>query len=199
MSNQRKRPGGLLAICVIGILLGALGLCMSGFAAFGLVISPQVFEMQERMLQQPGMPRDPATDRMLQSQRRIQEVTERWYPVQGAIILFDIVLSIALLGGSVVALSWSAFAPSALVGIFGAGTLYEVAKTGVSIWIQIANTEALQAAFQSDPAMGGMQGSVAAGMTIGICFAVGWAVLKIAYFASGLVYMRKRDTRDLFA
>jgi hypothetical protein len=92
------RPSWLTAICVLCIVLGALGLVNSVFGTFGMVLGPQ-FQRMMAAQPQPGMPDDlrEAQQKMQTDMYKIQ--TKYIWPLGLSILMRVVVCSLLLVGG----------------------------------------------------------------------------------------------------
>ena len=129
------RPGGLIAVCVIAIVLGGLGLCGSLFGLVALVAQPSL-QKAFTLPQQPGMPNRFAKTQN-EMQEKIQAVAGRYRGVSLGVSLLKAVFSVSLLLGGIMAMKLNPKAGSFLVAVFAAVIVFEILAAVVTVVVQL--------------------------------------------------------------
>ncbi len=202
---EKKRPGGLLAIAIIGIILGSLGGCMGLWGMGSVALQGPLQESQRRMLERSGD--NPQIQAQLAAQDEIYEVTRRWMPFTLTHQGLNLIASMVLLAASVLLLRWSGVAPAVFLGAVVANVVVDAAGSILGILVQQDTSEVMQrmmAATASGtpgapPEMERMfEGIMQASSFVGVCFGVGWLLVKLGFYVWGVVYLRRPATRGLF-
>jgi hypothetical protein len=208
--QPRTCPGGLTAVCVISIVLGALGLggslfslvCIVGQSTLQNVFKENAFKMPR----QPGMPDGPfqAQEEM---QKKIEEMTRRYQGINIGVVLLNLVISAGLLVGGIMGLKMVPKARVWLVTVLAAAILFEIIAAVIAIFIQIEMASFMSGSMSkiiSSMPKGGPQGGNAIEtfgkifMFVGIAFSVGWALAKIIFYGFSVLYLRRPNIRQLF-
>ena len=199
-----SRPGWYTFFCVIAIIMGSLG------AANALMGTPMLIfagSLQQSFQGQPpqGMPPDVAE---LQNQMNAEmlAITNRYFWFLLAAQLLLAVVAVALLIGGVRALGMSRSGAKLLSMMFLATAIFELARLVLTIVHQMEASQVMQKYFaplmeKAASAQGG-QGLppgmnqfvttiMSIGMGVGICFAVGWVIVKLAVYLSGWFYLNR--------
>ncbi len=201
-----KRPGGVLVVIVVGLLLGSLGTCgaISGLA--GQLLQDSMQQLSQDMAAASSAGDDEMLRRQLEMQERMQEVTAAYRPAifvhQGLNLLTSVVLVVAC----ILLVRWSARGPGLFIGAAIASLLVDLAGGAVQLVMQWSMNAIMQDYMSSltagDPSLAGMERTMSAAMgaggAVGICFAVGWLVLKTAFYVGGSMQVGKREVRELF-
>jgi hypothetical protein len=203
---DRKRPGPLLAIAILGLILGAMGVIGGCFGLVTQLTQDQINAATRAMLEnQPGQ-----TPEMLEQQDLMQErlraITDPLMPALIAYQALNLIASLALAIGAWMVLQWKpkglelfsrAALGSLLVEIPGAALVIYVqyqTKLVMSGYVTGLNDPALGA--EGERAMGAvMDASGSLAMIVGIV----WIVLKLGYYAWAMFYTRDSEVRALFA
>jgi len=199
----RRRPGGLTAVCVIAIVLGALGLCMSLVGLASLAFQDKLEEFAMRQQQPPpGMP-DGFLKAQMEMQKKIQEiqqnVTHRYRGANMGILLLNLVFASSLLAGGIMTLKMNPTARTFLVGVFAAVIVFEIVRTVVTVFMQLD----MFAELSTIPSVGSGPADVIltfakvvaiGGMAFGIVLGLG----KVIFYAIGACYLRRPNIRQLF-
>jgi len=202
-----KRPGGLVAVGVIAILLGLIGLCGASIGIFGLAMTDRLQTMQDRAIQ--TMPPSPQTQPMQAMERRMRAATERFKVPNVSIAAIGAVLGSALILGSALMLAWRPPGRAMLLGAFAFGIVYELAAGAFGIYqqfeIQAITREYMQQLTQVSgpngaPSPGAgqwMNGVMGASLATGLLCGGVWIALKLAAYIGGTIYLRKPEIRSL--
>jgi hypothetical protein len=206
--GEPSRPGQLLAIAVIGIILGSLGGCGGLVGLAGGVMQGRMMEQQVEILERSGMPAE-QVDRQRRMVDRMRAVTAEWLPFTATHQVLNIVASVVLLGASVMLLRWSATGPSLFVVAAAANLIVDTGGAFVGALVQRETSEMTRemmrevsagAGAPPPPGMGDMmEGFVQASAWMGMCLAGGWVLLKLGFYVWGVVYLRKPEVRARFS
>lgn len=204
---KKERPGGLLAIAVIALVLGGLGGCMGLWGVVGNAFQETMSDKQMELIEESGGSQRQA-EMQRQMQERLLEVTRKWRPAVIGHQALNAIVSIFLLAAGIMLLRWN---PKGLQIFFAAAIGNLVVDLGggiLQMFMQMETNEVMQQMMRdittSDPnapaGMGRMMdGIMQASAGVGVCFAVGWGLLKIGYYVAGLLYLRKDHVQRLFS
>jgi hypothetical protein len=203
---DRKRPGGLLLVAMVGIILGVLGVCGGCFGAAGQLFQDSINDTSRAMLEaQPGQTQD-MLDRQQRMQERLEAMTDPLKPALIGYQVLNLIASLALLVGAIFLLKWRPDAPKIFFAAVVASLVIEIPGSLLAVWIQL-QTKAIMADYATglnDPALGpggerAMGAMVDASTTVGFIIAILWVVVKLGYYAYSAIYVRKPAVRALFA
>lgn len=195
------RPGGLTAICVIGLCLAVLGLFSCGTGCLGLVFQSAIQGFTAQM--QQGVPGGQ------ELQEEIAALQARWMPLSTANLVLNAVASGLLLAGSILGLKMSPRTSQIFIPGLICGILQAVAYVGLTAVMQ-QEMQAVMAKQMTQMMQQGPNPAApgAAAMTsgimkmssaIGIAVAVAWALALIVYYGTSIWYLRRKDVRALFS
>jgi hypothetical protein len=205
---RAKRPGGLTAICVIAIVLGALGVPSSlstlASVAFGQATS-KAFVMPE----QPGVNGEFVKTNE-KFQQRVDEVSRRFRGANIGLALMNLVVSVGLLVGAILMLKMNVTARRFLVAVLAVAIVFEIVHTCIFVFIQLQMAPVLA---ESMPRMmkstvpkgqpGAEQaaeiGGIIAKLAVfgGIAFHVARGLAELIYYAVAARYLCKPRIRAL--
>jgi len=202
-----QRPGGLTAICVIAISLGALGACCNVWGLGSAAFQDRLHGMNRRMAEaqhDPGM-----REAQLSMQDEINEYTRAWMPVTTTLAFGGLILSILLVAGGALSLNYKSGGRMLLLVVCVAGTFFDVGRNvveGIFSWRlqqimarSMEHTMALAAAEHGGAAPSGMVGAaMGVGGALGFALMAAWVLVKLAYYVTTLVYVRKPEIRALY-
>jgi len=205
-----SRPTSVTVIAIVAIVLGSLSTCCGLYAGFGLVMTDRLQAMSDQMAQ-VGQPEGSASVRA-QREMQAELVTFQagWAPFTGSFVVIQLLVALLSILGGALALSAKPIGRSMLMGAFGLGTVFELGRSVVETLMQfqvIAITQRymtqIVAASQNGrplPAgFGQTMGAVMGGASIaGIVFMLLWALIKIGYYVSSLVLLRREEVRRFF-
>lgn len=198
-----KRPMLWAAVCVLGMFFGGLNVCCSIWGIGGMVMEPYVTDLQKS---QPGMTAEQQKS-MQDAQKRMMDIQHAHRPGQIAELVLAIVLGIVLVAACALAWRGRQSAVNALVGISMIGMVFEVVRTVFEVYVQLAMSRELQQvvlatsqAFPDADTGGAFQKilgwGVGASVGLGVCIAIAWALLKLAYYATTVVATKRPDIRN---
>lgn len=206
-----QRPGGVIAIGVVAIILGCLSSCAGVMACGGVAMQGQMEQMQQASM--AGMPPNVQLDQMQAAQREMMEEQSKYQPITLGSAILGGLLALAILVAAAMALSGREIGRKLLVALFGAGMAFEVVRTGAEVWVQYQMKDIMDRYMSrvmtmsvqpGQPPMpqefeGMMSGVMGAGVAIGMCLLVGWAAAKVVYYGISIGYLRKSEVRASFA
>ena len=205
-----SRPTSVTVIAIVAIVLGSLSTCCGLYAGFGLVMTDRLQAMSDQMAQ-VGQPEGSASVRaQREMQAELFTFQAGWAPFTGSFVVIQLLVALLSILGGALALSAKPIGRSMLMGAFGLGTVFELGRSVVETLMQfqvIAITQRymtqIVAASQNGrplPAgFGQTMGAVMGGASIaGIVFMLLWALIKIGYYVSSLVLLRREEVRRFF-
>lgn len=197
---DRKRPGALLAIAIIGIGLGGLGGCFGVYTILVTSLAAPFAEWQERATElQPD-----------EAQREMQrELNHRLLEVQAdyrAPILahqgVNLLASLLLLAGAIALVRWKKSAPMLMTVAVIANAVVDLGGSVVQWLISRENSAVMADVMQhfpnGPPGMERtMQGVMGASAAMGVCWLVVIVGAKLGYYVWSAIYVRKPNVREL--
>jgi hypothetical protein len=200
------RPGGLIAVCVIALCLGLLGLFGATMQCLGAVLQSAILDFAQN-LQPGGMP-GPQFQQQLQLQQEIMAVQSRWLPFTIGLTVLNAIASLSLIVASILGFclnprtnQW--FVPTLSCAIVHS-LLYVVLTAGMQHEMQAVMAKQMAQMMQqggTPPPPGSalmMSNAMKASSAIGIAVVGGWALLQIVFYATALWYLLQQDVRSLF-
>jgi hypothetical protein len=199
---DRKRPGALLAIALIGIGLGALGGCLGLYTIAATALTGQMAEFQEQMAEM--QPDSAQREFQRELNRAVLEVQARYrvgiIAHQGANFLASIVLLVA----AIALMRWKKSAPGLMTIAVIANVLVDLGGSVLQFFMHRENTAVMEQVMTQFDGAGGppgmertMQGVMGASAAMGICWLVALLVLKLGYYGWAAMYVKKPQTREL--
>jgi len=189
-------PTGLKAICIIAIVLGALGLATS----CGGVVQLAVGESLQSAFNMPAGPGiDPELARAQQEmQAEIVKIGRQNLPLKIVAAVLHILSALGLLVGGIMTLRLSRTGRSILLAGCGAAILYELLQTVLGVMDQLTMMPIVQKFFDQGmpPGAGEMPPAfgqfMAAGVVVGIAFTVIFALVKLAFYLFSVIYLQRK-------
>ena len=197
------RPGALTAVCVIAIVLGALGL-------FGALISCGGLAFRGRMQQLVTMGGPPGAG---DEAAEIQQMQDDIAAVQGKYLAFNVgfvaahfVVAASLLAGGILTLAMRPAGRTVLVSVCGAAIVFELVRAVFQTIVQMETAAVMTPHFEELMAKGGgggpsadlMVNAMRVGVFIGLALGIGFVLAKIVYYSISLVYLRKPHVKARF-
>jgi hypothetical protein len=204
-----RRPGLLTTLCVLCIVLGALGLFNALFGAFGLVIGRQFQQMvMKSQSQTPGVPPEmqEAQEKM---QTEIYAIQDKYLWALGGGLVFRFVASALLLVGGIGALALQPWGRQVLIAGCAVAAPFVLLDAILQSLISMENMTVMNSfmerMIQASPDNGAPQNveGFIRGM-FGVIKIASIAVLsilalaKIALYVFGLIYLHKPHIKALF-
>ncbi len=201
MSDDRTRAPALWVVGILAILLGMLGSCGGLFGIGGPLLQDSVLAAQQDLLDRVGQT-DEQAQRQLEIQRISVEIARRYRVPTMSGQLLNLVSSFALIIGAILLFRWSPSTFAVIAAACVGSALADVIVGVVGVLVQQESAEAMAALLggSGDPQADRVaQGVFRASGTFGICFAAGWLVAKLAFYAGALLYLRRPAVRAEFA
>ncbi|MEM9189956.1 MAG: hypothetical protein AAGF12_12310 [Myxococcota bacterium] len=208
MAGKRKRPGKLLAIAIIGLCIGLLGCGASVMGMFGAIMQQSISGAQaEAFEDMPGTPEAEIYAVQARFQERINEYQAQWMPYTVSLAVANGIVSAVLLLGTILILSGRKLGLAAMTIACALAIPYELSATAFGSWVQMktidlvdemmaemmATTPNLPPDFEAIMSTM-MSGAVIVGMIAGVA----WLLLKLGYYVTAIVYLRKSTTKASF-
>jgi len=202
------RPGWLTALCVICIVLGALGLMNSLFGAVGAAAGPALQTMFQPKGGTPGFPAE-----MEQAQQDLQadmlDVQKKHLVPIILALVFRFVAATLLLAGGLWCLGLREMGRKLLIVGCAVALLFEIGHTILQSFVMMDTmtavnsfAEKMGASMQQGnnaPNIGGfMKWYMSAIMVVQIVVMYGLSLLKAALFTFGLIYLQRTHIKALF-
>jgi hypothetical protein len=203
------RPAMYTFFCVIAIILGALGALNALTGMAGLIFA-QNLQKGFQGPPPPGMSQE-LIDLQDKMNAETLAVTQRFFAFLLPTQILLAIVATGLLVGGVRALGMTRSGAKLLSLAFLVTSIFEVARLVLTIFHQMAIGEVMQKHFgplmekatqqgggKTPPGMSQMMTSfMSIGIAAGICFAVGWVIVKLAIYLSGWVYLNKPNIQAL--
>lgn len=203
---DKKRPGGLTAVVIVGLILGSLGTCGGLSSVVSLAMQDQMQAFSRQMAEMSAQGNPTLLEQQLVMQERVNELNQQWKPALYSHQIVNLLASLVLLAGAILLLKWKPSGPE----IFTAGALASILADGgggvIAVLYQLEIGTVLQeymSGLTSDPALAGAEASMnaigAASTRAGMLFGVAWVAIKLGFYGYGIVLLRKPNVRALFA
>ncbi|MFZ1934566.1 MAG: hypothetical protein WCB27_22670 [Thermoguttaceae bacterium] len=202
-----QRPGGLTAVCVIAIVLGAMGLCFSVLGVASLAFQGQLQKFAKQQQQLPaGMANGPLKTQMeaqMKTQGKINEVAQRvshrHLGASSAILVLNLLVSAGLLAGGIATLKLSPKGRQFLIAVFLAAIVFEIVRGVVLVLTQLDMAAELSAIPNAGAGPAEMMLTMMKVMAIGTM--VLWLALALGlviFYGIGASYLRRPTIVPLF-
>jgi hypothetical protein len=201
------KPGWLTALCVICIVLGALGLINAILGTAAELAGPY-FQAMLSPRGGPGIPAD-----MQQAQQDLMDemnvIKQKYFILSLALLGFRFVAAGLLLYGGLRCLGLSEAGRKLLIAACAVALVFELSQTIIQSLVYLQNLTAMNSAmerFQSSLSNGSappglqavMKWTMRISMILPIILAYGMALLKGGVFLFGLSYLRREHIKVLF-
>lgn len=205
------RPTSVTVIAIVAIVLGALSTCCGLSAGFSLVMNDRLQAMNHQLAGVGHRADDPVVSEQRAMQAELTTFQHRWAPFSGSVVVLQLFIAILSILAGALTLSGKSVGRVMLLVMFGAGTLFEIARTTGETLMQFQMTDVMQrymgrvmtASQHGRPPVQGLEqtmGAVVGGATVaGIVMMLLWALVKIAYYVTGLFVMQRADVRRYFS
>jgi len=203
----KTRPGWLTALCVVCIVLGALGILNSLVGTAAVIAGPR-FQSMFQPRPSPGMP-----DEMLQAQQElmneINAVQARHFVTNLILLSFKFVAAVLLLVGGLRCLGLSEGGRKTLLVACAVALLFEIVhsilQTLVNLEMMTATNSAVEkfestvTSSNSPPGTASiMKWTIRGAFIVPIISSYFMSLLKSCLFVFGLVYLNKKHIKVLF-
>jgi|GEM_PF-6011540 hypothetical protein len=199
-----ERPKGVMAIGVIGIILGG----MNALAAFGGMIGFAVnvfFKEFFQKLMIPNMNPAPGSHEevQLKMQLAMQAVGEKYLVAQFLLAILAAVVAYMLIRGGIGAIRQVPSARKLFIYGMAVGIIQEILNGVATTMVQmetfgIMKTMAESLTANNQPGAEAAQMVIMGSMMLGVVMAVIWIVLKLVYFGIGLKILNKPSTVEYY-
>jgi hypothetical protein len=207
---MRKRPGLLTAVCIISIVLAAMGIMISLSSAVSMGIGVERIQRWTQSFTPPN-PNPRMQELQDQMQQEIMAATQSWQVFNWIMLAGLLLLAVSLLIGAIQTLGLKALGRRLLMGVFVALVVLDVLRAIAAMSIQLKTQRAMRTYMPQlmesaappgqpiPPQLGRMMSAMTgAAVVFGIVIAVFWVALKIAFYLFGLLYLRRPAIRSLF-
>lgn len=210
-------PVWLKAVCIVSIVLGALGLLMAMTGIAGQLFTEEAQKSTLRMIEAMQVGGLPPQMRELQQEMMDQSavVQRRWMPINLAICIVHLFVATALLAGGIQALRMKASGRKLLLMALWSAILFELGRlppAGIMQWemSKIMGPFAqrmMDAAAPPGKAMPPgqkktiqmiMRSSMVAGVLIGVLTAVGMAIVKLSFYGASVWLLTRPHFRAMY-
>jgi hypothetical protein len=206
--SGKKKSTGALFVAIVALVMGLLGVGAGGMGLLGAIFQEQLAQQQQGLFPMP-----PEAGEAAELQQRMQEeltdVNRRHRIPLIAHGAMNVLASAALLGAGILLFMWKPMAPMVFVIAAVANLLIDIGGAITGLLVQREMNE-IMGRYMSAIATGGaadappgmdrmMDGIMQASATAGICFALGWLVLKLGYYAGATLYLRRPAVRALYS
>lgn len=188
MSEGRERSATLWAVGIFSILMALLGGCGGLFSLGGMAAQDQLLEFRDRSLE--GRERSDAQQAQIEYGDRVVAVQRSYRPAMIAGQVLNMLGAFGLFISAILLFRWSPATFAVMAGACGINALADITTGVVGVLVSNATLTLMRET--------GVNGAEAAQMggVAGICFAAGWGVVKLAFYAGALLAIRHE--RDLF-
>jgi hypothetical protein len=206
-AHATKRPGGLTAICVIGIILGVLGVLAALLGAGGLVVNKVFREQLANQQQAPGMPQGMA-DAQQKMQEAMYAVADRYFiadvillPIHGLISAFLILAgarAMTLVPETRTLFQWALIAALVMLLVMAVKSIVQnIEMFGVmdQFFKEMAGNMPGAGGQGKDMLVTAMR----IGMIIGAVFGFGWQFILFFFYGLSLNYLSRPNIVALYA
>jgi len=209
LTGRRKRPGGLVAVCVIAIVLGGLGVFSSLSFLVNLAFGSQ---MQSAFTPQtmPGQ-----NNQMLEVQQemnaKVWSITQKWNVVHWILTAALIVNVALLLTGGIMTLRLNPTGRKLLLAVFISAIVVDIARAVPGVLIGAETFQVMEEYMprmmdasappgqQAPPGVGDAMGTaMQIGGIVAMVFAIGWALAKVVVYLIGAMYLTRPAVKELF-
>lgn len=206
-----SRPTAVTVIAVVAIVLGTFSSCCGLYAGFGLVMSDRLQAVSQQLARAGQSADNPAVREQQAMQTELLDFQRGWAPFTGSFVVIQLFLALLMILGGSLALAGKGVGRVMMMGSFVAGTVFEIARSVTETLMQFQMMDVMQrymgrmmAATQrggpTPPGFEQTMGAVMGGATVaGIVLMLLWAAVKIGYYVSGFLLMRREDVRRYFA
>ena len=205
-----KKPPRLVATCIVALVLATLFVC-SDLSQLGSQLWTAWAQTQQ-MGAFANMPADAPGARGAESMmRETMALQTAMRPVLVALSSIDLLIAFLMIGSAAMTLALSPTGKRLFMGVLLAAMAWDTAGVLVNQYVAWKAKQLMQhymSQMMSDvpPASGGgpdigsmMSTWMGASTAIGLVCAGGWLALKISFYVSSVIYLRRAETAALFA
>lgn len=180
------------ALAVVAIMLGVMGVIGGCCGAVSNMASGAMLEAQGELLGAQGMP---GAEQQRELVAATQELTAKYGPFLVLAQLLNVVASILLIVSGAFTLQGNEKVATLVFIGCGANALVDLGLASVTMLQQMETqrvTRGLLVPAGADPNLGrAMETGMQAGMFLGVCFVVGWLLVKLAYYLAAALVSRR--------
>lgn len=186
-SVSAKAPSGIMAVCIICIILGGMGLLGSCFGAGGLIFQKQIQGMQQNV-------GDAAQQEM---QKELAAMQDGFFVMNAVVIGVNFIVAPLLLMGGIFVLTRKNLGVSLLKIGLPMAAFYMIIKTALGCYMQMQMMDPMKAAMraqgngQNAEAARAAEGFITGAMYVGVAFSVMWALVLIAFYLWARLYLNR--------
>lgn len=201
MTTDRERPGGIWAVGIAAIVLAVLGGCGGVYQLGTVMLQDVVADAIERADPQGGGDPGRGDRRSLDIQRRSLEVARAYRAPTVVAQIGNVFSSFVLLLAAILLFIWHPNAIVVFMVAIGLSAFADLANGALSVVVGFETIEALgELARTGNEALDQRLGAVvAASGSLGICWSVGWCLVKLGFYAGAAAYLRRGVVRALFS
>ena len=210
--GPRRRPSGLTAVCVISIIVGALGV-LGALQTLGAAAFQGAMQKSFSMPSQPGMSKDFAKVQKAQEemQREIQAVSHKYLPFTCTAAVVNMAISVCLLVGGIMLMKMNPKVRTFMIAVFAVGIVYVMINSVIVVFVQLDMGAVMARVMPQMMVAAGPKGEPGAeqgaafmataakiGIYIGIAITLAWALFNLIFYAVGARYLSRPNIRRLF-
>jgi len=200
--TDRQRPPGIWVLAIGAILLGALGACGGVYQLGAAALrEPMLAAMRDAEQRHAAAhPEDPP-NHGAELQGRALEIAAGWQIPVVAAQAGNVLVSLFLLVCAILLLRWHPAAVVATLLALGIGAIVDLTNGGLSVAVSLETTRAMAEMASEVGGSAGARGAsfVTASGSVGVCFAAGWTLVKLGFYAFGALTLRRPSVRSLFS
>jgi hypothetical protein len=207
MPGARQRPGGLTVICVLAIVIGALGLMTGCVGLFSQVFNQQ---MQDGLAGIQARDNKEVGELQKEMNAKVVLASAKYALLNKLLAVAQLAVAGSLLAGGIMSLKLRPLGRKLLLGAFVAAIVVETAQLYPTLAVQRATApivaEYTPKMVKAQAPQGGQQPGMneamsaimSVAMIVGMVFVIGMAVVKGVFYVIGIVYLRKPSVALLF-
>lgn len=204
---MNQRPGGLTAVCVLAIVLGAIGLLTGLLGIVQILAAPA---MQNLFSGMPGM-NDEFTKVQMEMSAEMMAVAQSRPVLTWSLQIVHLVVACVLLAGGIMAVMLKPAGRRLLLGVFAGAIVFELVRIVPAVMMTQENmaiveeymprlAEASNQGGQAPPGMDQTIGTFAkVGAIAGLAMQVAMMLFKCAFYLIGALYLSKPSVVMLYS
>jgi hypothetical protein len=206
--SKGGRTGGLTVVCVLAIVLGALGLLAAVGGMVGLAFGQQ---MQTAFTPptQPGVPQE-MMDLQQEMQEEMMRVANQYWSFNLIALLAHVVVASGLLVGGILTMQLKGVGRTVLMSACGIAIVFELARGVLQAFVQRQTFAVVNQYMERLLNVGGATGGAGAraqemtltimkvAMYAGLALLAAWIFVKVIYFSLSIWYLSKPKIQALF-
>ncbi len=192
-------PIGFRAVCIIALILGSMGACMSMLTASSLLMASAQQNLVNNLAR--SQPNDASLRHQQQLMQESMRVQAKWRVANITSTLTGLIASFAFALGGGMSLTRKAVGPTILIGATVARAATDIAQLIVALLAQ-KDTQALLARIADTPGTPQptlFKEALGAFGTIAIVVGAGWIAIKLVFYVIAILQARKPEVRALMS